>query len=137
MGFPIRWNPVEIRVRPLQQAAMDPDYAERSGDDQFGDEVVLSGQPNFWKGQWERLGRGFSGDQDLVRGHILFKIEDLDAGGFTPSVGDAVVSVNGFVQTDKHVFRVIEMRPISPLRGRYLFKKCFIEQDIKLRGLLP
>jgi len=137
MGFPLRWNPVEVHVRPLSQAVMDPDYDERSGDDQFGDAVVLSGQPNFWKGRWERQDTGYTGDQDLVQGHILFKIEDLDTEGFHPNVGDAVVKISIFDQTDDHVFRIEEVRPISPLRGTYLFKKCFVRQDVKLRGLLP
>lgn len=135
--FPRRWNPVRIVVRPLREAELDTDYSERSGDDQFGEEVELEGQPNFWRGRWERLDSGFTGDQDETEGHVLFKITDLDAAGFRPKSGDVFTHIDGFAQEGPHAFRCQEVRPISPLRGRYLFLKCFVRHDRKIRGLFP
>lgn len=138
MGLPILWNPVDITVRPLLSAVQDPDYAERSGPDAFGDEIVLPGQPNFWMDRWDQQDRGVGGDQERTLGHILFKIEDLTAYGYQPHKGDAVVKINGFERlAETDFFRINEARPISPFRGSYLFLKCFLTQDVKAKGLFP
>jgi len=135
--YPLRWNPVEITIRPLVQVTVDVDYGERSGDDQFGDPVVLDGQPNFWKGNWQRLDPGYAGNHEVVRGHVLFRIVDLDAAGFRPSVGDAIIKIADFDQVNGDAFRCVEVRPVSPLRGGYIFLKAFVEHDRKIRGLMP
>jgi hypothetical protein len=135
--FPLRWNPVRVVVRPLREAAIDTDYGERSGNDEFDTGVELQGQPNFWRGRWERQDPGYSGDQDETAGHILFKIVDLDAVPYRPKVGDVFTYIDGFAQEGTHAFRCYEVRPISPLRGRYLFLKCFVRIDRKIRGLFP
>ena len=134
---PRRWNPVKVVVRPLATRERVEGYWERGGDDQFGDPVEMRGQPNFKRSRWQDQDHGYAGDQQETKGHILFLVTDFGVYGYTPQKGDAIVEVASMFLVGADAFRVVEMRPSSPLRGRALFFKCFVEQDRKLLGMLP
>lgn len=125
---PSRINERIIRFQRLDRTvSLDPDFGEPFGEDiTITATIDVVGQVNFGSKSFRKRSNTLSGDEERVKGHLVFKMCDLiDAGlatqsgskiSFVLEKGDLVTRI-GDKPTD---FEVYEIRPESPLQGDFL-----------------
>ena len=120
MAFPIKWNPVTVKIRQLEKSESynDPDFSEPASPLTFGDEVIMEAQVNFMSRNFEGLMRTMTGDAENSSGHLVFRnpIADTSGTSITLQKGDKITEIAG-VSTDLFI---MEVRPESPLNGVFL-----------------
>ena len=126
--LPAKMNLVDIVVRQLlhEETQWDPDFEEPVGDKQRTQELTLRGQPNLGENRaaLERRTSSLTGDKAESRGHIVFRIADLEAAGVQLAKGDQVVGIAGQAVD----LLITEVRPESPLRESFLLLYAELEQ---------
>lgn len=131
---PFRLNLVEIVLRPLAKAdtAWDPDFREPLGAKATGKEVTLLGQVNLGSKQLRERDRTATGDREPSEGHLVFRRMDVEAAGIAVKKGDRVVRVAG----EPVDFVITEVRPESPLAGKFLLVYAEFTHDVEARESL-
>lgn len=121
-AFPVKWNPVTIKIRQLQTSGsnltIDPIFNEAASPISFGSEITLEGQVNLMNRSFDRLFYSLTGDQKGSFGHLTFKNPITTTGGtpVTLRKGDKITSIAG-VASDLFITQI---RPESPLNGEIL-----------------
>lgn len=118
MPFPKRMNPVNIKLhqRNAADTVMDSDFREPASTRAFDAGVVVKGQVNFGMKKYAEQDITMTGDKGDTMGWFCFRKSDLDRAGISLQKGDRVSEVAGEAMD----LEIVEARPESPLRGRFL-----------------
>lgn len=126
---PVRINEHFITFQLLDRpnTTIDEDFNEPIGGDLLSPNVITAvGQTNFRSGPFRSRTMTLSGDEELIRGHLIFTLPELIDKGLATEVGDAItfefskgdriILVDG-IRVD---FEIVEIRTESPLFGDFL-----------------
>lgn len=141
-SYPKRWNPVDIKIQRLDvpNTFIDDDFREPVSKKKRFTTITLRGQVNFGDRAFtvEERSRAAPGDEDVTKAHVVFRRKDLvDAGLWDNAApednlkkGDKIIEIAG--ESFDLIFS--EIRPESPLRGKFLLIYGEFEHEREERG---
>jgi hypothetical protein len=152
MTLPLRMNPMEVHIK-LQgqpnrdssneqidqytitmgddnevQFGYDEDFREPSGARDFSEPIVLT--PQVATRDFKELRASMTGDEERQDGHLTFRKSDLDEAGISLENGDRIVKMGDF---DVDIM-IDQVRPLAPLRGKFLLLQVDYKRNISKRS---
>ncbi len=133
---PRMMNFVDIKIQQFNHGdtPWDDDFNEPLPNRSYDGLVTLKGQINLGNKENARQEMSSTGDETRTFGHCVFRKSDLDE-AVPPVVlakGDRVTEVAG-VAVD---YELTEIRPESPLRGKFLLIYAEFTQPLEKRASL-
>lgn len=132
MKLPMLMNLVEIKIRKesIENTVWDDVFKEPVGTKNFSSEITIKGQANLGSKRYYQLSRSLTGDTERSSIYLVFRTADLEEQGVEITKGDRVVKV-----ADRNVnFEVTQVRPESPLNGRFLLTYVELETVVEERA---
>lgn len=133
-------NLVEVEIQQLDRTKtqVDPDFKVASGKKVYKAAKKLKAQINQSGGPIDRFTRSLAGNLQTSEGHLVFRFDELadsdlidcEVSDDDLQAGDLIVKVAGL----KTNYRVTEVRPESPLGGRFLLVYVMFEKNTEERA---
>ncbi len=125
MSLPFLMNLVVIRIQKVvvEDTVWDDVFREPIGNKALSQEIEVKGQVNLGSKKFYELARTLTGDVGRSNMYLVFRTSDLEKQGVEIVKGDRVVKIADQVVD----FEVTEIRPESPLNGRFLLKYVELE----------
>lgn len=129
---------VEIQQLDRTKTQVDPDFRVASGKKVYKAAKKLKGQINQSGGPIDRFARSLAGNLQTSEGHLVFRFDDLaeadlidcETSSEDLQPGDLITKVAG-LRTN---YRVTEVRPESPLGGKFLLVYVLFEKNTEERA---
>ena len=127
--MPVRMNKCYFVVRIYDRGSMTPqdaDFREPLANRVYTKDVCMVGQLVGYRGFF-KLQRTQTGDSEQSTGTAVFRPEEFDKLGGKLQKGDRIIKIND-TECD---FNIIQVSPLSPLRGHSLLWYITWEQQRK------